>query len=155
MRDDKFNMISLNAYKFSAALFCFFGLFLGELGLYLNPIFGPAKNLPSNIVAMLFIVSFFVYGWRAFFVGKFGYDWYALRSNTYKYKGSIVAYVSIIIFFFCGFTLFLSIFTLHNKLLFVSDFGYIFYTYFLIRNVKKIKKEVNKDTDFFKIYFSK
>jgi len=72
MRGDKFNMVSLHAYKFSAALFCFFGLFLGELGLYLDPIFGPAQNLPSNIVAMLFIVSFFVYGWRAFFLVSLG-----------------------------------------------------------------------------------
>jgi len=148
-------MVSLYAYKFSAALFCFFGLFLAELGLYLNPIFGPLRPLPSNIVTMSFFVYFFVYEWRAFFVGKFGYDWYAIRSNTYKYKGSIVAYVSIIIFFFCGFTLFLSIFTLHNTLLFLSFFGYIFYAYFLISNKNKIKKEVNKDTDFFKIYFSK
>jgi len=104
---------------------------------------------------MLLFVNFFVYEWRAFFVGKFGYDWYAFRSNTYKYKGSIVAYVSIIIFFFCGFILFLSIFTLHNALPFVSGVCYIFYAYFLISNVKKIKKEINKDTDFFKIYFSK
>ncbi len=139
----KFNMVSLYAYKFSAALFCFFGFFLAELGLYLNPVFG---FLPLKIATMFFVFGVFVYEWLAFFVGNFGSD---------TYKGSIVAYASIIIFIFCGFTLFLSIFILHNKLVVVFGVGSIFNTYFLMSNVEKMKKEINKDTDFFKIYFNK
>ena len=143
MRGDKFNLVSLYAYKFSAALFCFLGFFLAELGFYLNPIYG---YFPIKIAVMFCIFGVFVYEWLAFFVGSFGSD---------TYKGSFIAYVSIIIFFFCGFTLFLSIFILHNKLVVVFGVGSIFNTYFLLSKVEKMKKEINKDTDFFKIYFNK
>ena len=68
--------IFLYAYKFSAALFCFLGFFLAELGIHLNPTLGPPLYR-----TMLMVVIFFlsVLEWRGFFVGKFG---------TAIYKGS-------------------------------------------------------------------
>ena len=92
----------LRAYKSSAALFCFFGFFLTELGIYLNPIFLPSLY-KTIVMAGVFFVS--VLEWRSFFVGKFGTD---------IYKGSFSAYISIIIFFINGIIASLSIFFFHN-----------------------------------------
>ncbi len=84
--------------------------------------------------------------WRGFFVGKFGTD---------IYKGSFPAYISIIMFFICGIMASLSIFYFHNGLLVVGGIISAYNAFFTVRAVEKMQKEINKDTDFFKIYFNK
>ena len=143
MRGDKFNSVFLYAYKFSAALFCFFGFFLIELGIYLNPIFGPSLYKTIVMVAIFFVS---VLEWRSFFVGKFG---------TAIYKGSFSAYISMIIFFICGIIESLSVFFFHNGLLVVVGILAAYNGFYLVNRVEKMKKEINKDTDFFKVYFNK
>ncbi|MCR1347452.1 MULTISPECIES: hypothetical protein [Acidithiobacillus] len=143
MRGDKFDLVSFYAYKFSAALFCFFGFLLTELGIYLNPTFGPSL-FRTTVMVVVFFVS--VLEWRGFFVGKFG---------TAIYKGSVSAYISIIMFFICGIMAFLSIFYFHNGLFFIVGILAAYNGFFSVKAVEKMKKEINKDTDFFKIYFNK
>ena len=133
----------LRAYKSSAALFCFFGFFLTELGIYLNPIFLPSLY-KTIVMAGVFFVS--VLEWRSFFVGKFGTD---------IYKGSFSAYISIIIFFINGIIASLSIFFFHNGLLVVLGSLAAYNGFYLVNSVEKMKKEISKDTDFFEIYFNK
>ncbi len=143
MRGDRSNTCFLYAYKSSAALFCFLGFLLWELGIHLNPIFGPSL-FRTIVMVIVFFLS--VFEWRGFFVGKFG---------TAIYKGSFSAYISIIMFFSCGITSFLSIFFFHNGLLVVGGIIAAYNAFFSVRAVEKMKKEINKDTDFFKIYFNK
>ena len=95
------------------------------------------------MVAIFFIS---VLEWNRFFVGKFG---------TAIYKGSFSAYISIIIFFICGIIAALSIFFFHNGLLVVYSILASYNAIFSVNTVEKMKKEINKDTDFFKIYFNK
>ena len=95
-------------------------------------------------MVVVFFVS--VLEWRGFFVGKFGTD---------IYKGSFSAYISIIIFFICGIISSLSIFFFHNGLLVVVGILASYNAFFSVNAVEKMKKEINKDTDFFEIYFNK
>ena len=135
--------VFLYAYKFSAALFCFLGFFLAELGIYLNPTFRPSLFRTIFMVGVFFVS---VLEWRSFFVGKFG---------TAIYKGSFPAYISIIIFFINGIIASLSIFFFHSGLFFVFGSLAAYNGFYLVNMVEKMKKEINEDTDFFKIYFNK
>ena len=143
MRSDRSNTVFLYAYKSSAALFCLFGFLLWELGIHLNPIFGPPL---FRTIAMLIVFFLLVFEWNRFFVGKFG---------TAIYKGSVSAYISIIMFFICGIMAFLSIFYFHKRLFFIVGILAAYNGFFSVKAVEKMKKEINKDTDFFKIYFNK
>ena len=143
MRSDRSNTVSLYAYKSSAALFCFLGFLLTELGIYLNPTFGPSL-FRTIVMVVVFFVS--VLEWRGFFVGKFG---------TAIYKGSFSAYISIVIFFINGIIASLSIFFFHNGFLVVVGILAAYNGFFSVNAVEKMEKEINKDTDFFKIYFNK
>jgi hypothetical protein len=95
-------------------------------------------------MVVAFLVS--VLEWRGFFVGKFG---------SAIYKGSFSAYISIIMFFINGIIASLSIFFFHSGLFFVFGILAAYNGFYSINTVEKMKKEINKNTDFFKIYFNK
>ena len=95
---------------------------------------------------MVFVFFVFVLELRWFFAGKCG---------TYICKGSFSAYISIIIFFVSGIMIYFSIFLFHNGLLIATGAINLYNTYFFNKKFEKMKKEINKDTDFFKIYFNK
>ena len=120
--------IFLYAYKFSAALFCFFGFFLIELGIYLNSTFGPSL-FKTTVMVGVFFVS--VLEWRGFFVGKFG---------TAIYKGSFPAYISIIIFFICGIIASLSTFFFHNGFFYIVGILAAYNGFSTVNKVEKMKK---------------
>lgn len=143
MRGAKLSSGYLYAYKWSAALFCCLGALLIEIGIYWNPTMGPSIERTIAMV-IVFIVS--VLEWRMFFVGKFG---------TAIYKGSLPAYLSIITFFICGVLESAGIFVFHKGLIYVVGILAASNGLVSINWIEKMKIELNKDTDFFKVYFDK